>query len=50
MPQLRDVLVKTVRQWKSGTERGDVNALIRRLEGTLSPLVDLPEPKFPRRR
>ena len=51
MPELREVLVKTVRQWKSGNERGDINALIRRLDATLSPLVEPPLiGKLPRRR
>lgn len=48
MPVLKDVLVKTVRQWKSGNDRGDINALIRRLDATLSPLVEPALPKVPR--
>lgn len=39
MPALRDVLVRTVKQWKAGNERGDVAALIRQLDATLTPLV-----------
>ncbi|HYC33392.1 MAG TPA: hypothetical protein VEB59_13985 [Gemmatimonadales bacterium] len=50
MPELRDVLVRTVRQWKAGADRGDVNALIRRLDDTLSPLVGPQAPKLPRKR
>ena len=49
MPVLREVLVKTVRQWKAGNDRGDINALIRRLDATLSPLIEPALPKVPRR-
>lgn len=48
MPVLKEVLVKAVRQWKAGSERGDVNALIKRLDATLSPLVEPALPKVPR--
>ena len=49
MPMLKDVLVKTVRQWKSGNDRGDINALIARLDAVLTPMVDTPQGKAPRR-
>ncbi len=39
MPDLTEVLATTVKQWKSGPERGDVNALLRQLDAKLSPLV-----------
>ena len=45
MSALKDVLVRTIKQWKAGSERGDVAALVRQLDATLAPLVgrDLPE-------
>ena len=49
-PVLKDVLVRTVKQWKAGSERGDVGALIRQLTATLSPLVEPDLPKVPRHR
>ena len=48
MPVLKEVLVRTVKQWKAGAERGDVNALIRRLDETLGPLMEPVMPKVPR--
>ena len=39
MAALRDVLVRTVKQWKAGCERGDVAALVRQLDATLTPLI-----------
>ena len=49
MPMLKDVLVTTVRQWKSGNDRGDVNALIARLDLALTPIAE-PAPARKRRR
>lgn len=49
MPMLKDVLVKTVRQWKSGNDRGDINALIARLDAALTPIVEPAPAKGPRR-
>lgn len=48
MPVLKEVLTRAVKQWKSSTERGDVSALIRQLDATLSPLVEQTMPKVPR--
>lgn len=39
MPVIKEVLVQTVRQWKSGADRGDVNALIARLDAALAPIA-----------
>ncbi len=39
MPALKEVLVRTVKQWKAGNERGDVSALVRQLDATLTPLI-----------
>jgi hypothetical protein len=48
MPPLKEVLARTVKQWKSSNERGDVSALIRQLDATLSPLLEPALPKAPR--
>lgn len=48
MPVLREILVKAVKRWKSGPERGDVSALIRQLDATLGPLLEPALPKVPR--
>jgi hypothetical protein len=47
---LREVLVRTVKQWKSGSERGDTAALIRQLDASLSPMVEPVMPRAPRHR
>jgi hypothetical protein len=49
-PQVREVLVRTVKQWKASSERGDVAALIRQLDATLSPLIEPALPKIQGRR
>jgi len=49
MPMLKDVLVQTVRQWKSGNDRGDINALIARLDSALTPMVGPSSPRQRRR-
>ncbi|MBX7248931.1 MAG: hypothetical protein K1X35_07740 [Caulobacteraceae bacterium] len=47
---LREILVRTVKQWKSGSDRGDVAALVRQLDANLSPLVEPVMPRVPRHR